>query len=199
MTADTLIQFENTVKEQWENGELPYLLHLSGGNEEQLLEIFKEYQSGDWVFSSHRNHYHYLLAGGSPERLMNLIRAGRSMFVFDHTINFLTSSVLAGTCCIAAGVASALKAQGSKNKVWCFLGDGAEDQGHFYEAVCYVTGAQLPCTFIVEDNDRSVDTGRVARDRFQIEWPFCVKRYHYVPTYPHAGSGCKHTITFKRK
>jgi pyruvate dehydrogenase E1 component alpha subunit len=198
MDAQTLIQFENAVKEQWENGELPYLLHLSGGNEEHLIEIFKEYKNGDWVLSSHRNHYHYLLTGGSAERLMELIRNGRSMFVFDHSLNFLTSSVLAGTCCVAAGIALGLKEQGSRNHVWCFLGDGAEDEGHFYEAVCYVTGADLPCTFIIEDNNRSVDTTIDGRKRWQVQWPEqTVRRYQYTPTYPHAGSGCKHIIKFK--
>ena len=86
MTAQTLIHFESCVKERWENGELPYLLHLSGGNEEQLIEIFKGYKNGDWVFSSHRNHYHYLLAGGSAERLMAQIESGRSMFIASRRV-----------------------------------------------------------------------------------------------------------------
>jgi TPP-dependent pyruvate/acetoin dehydrogenase alpha subunit len=197
MNAQTLIQFENTVKEQWENGELPFLLHLCGGNEQKLIDIFKRFKSGDWVFSSHRSHYHYLLAGGSAERLMGLIRNGRSMFVFDKNINFLTSSVLAGTCCMAAGVAWALKEEESENQVWCFLGDGAEEQGHFYEAVCFVQAHELPCHFIIEDNDRSVDTTKEQRKHYQMTWPDCVHRYNYTPTYPHAGSGCKHIIKFK--
>jgi hypothetical protein len=28
-------------------------------------------------------------------------------------------------------------------------------------------------------------------------WPECVRRYHYKPVYPHAGSGCKFHIKFK--
>lgn len=197
MTADQLIAFETKVKDLWEAGELPYLLHLCGGNEEHLIEIFTLVKNGDWIFSSHRSHYHYLLAGGSEERLMDLIKRGRSMFVFDKELNFLTSSVLAGTCGIAAGVAWTLKEQGSPNNVWCFLGDGAEDEGHFYEAVCFVEGADLPCKFIIEDNDRSVDTSKESRKRGQIGWPRCVYCYRYTPTYPHAGSGCKHVIKFK--
>lgn len=198
-TKHRLIAFESHVKELWEDGELPFLLHLCGGNEEQLIEIFREVKKGDWIFSTHRSHYHYLLAGGSEERLTQLIRHGRSMFVFDKEINFLTSSVLAGTCCIAAGVAFAIKEEGNErdNHVWCFLGDGAEEQGHFYEAVHFVAGNRLPCTFIIEDNDRSVDTNKADRGHYDISWPDCVRRYHYTPTYPHAGSGCKFQIKFK--
>ncbi len=198
---DELISFESRVKDLWEAGELPFLLHLCGGNEEQLIEIFREIRDGDWIFSSHRSHYHYLLAGGLEERLMGLIKKGRSMFVFDRGLNFFTSSVLAGTCCIAAGVAHTLKEENSENRVWCFLGDGAEDEGHFYEAVCFVQGHNLPCTFIIEDNDRSVDTSKEQRrgsNYMWRSWPSCVRRYHYTPTYPHAGSGCKHHIEFKQ-
>ena len=195
-TKADLIAFEDRIKALWESGELPYLIHLCGGNEDQLIEIFREVKPGDWIFSGHRSHYHYLLAGGDPDRLEDMIRRGSSMFVFDKGLNFLTSSVLAGTCCIAAGVAHQLKAEKSPNKVWCFLGDGAEDEGHFYEAVCYVQGEGLPCEFVVEDNDRSVDTSRGGRGRYQVRWPDCVRRYHYTPTYPHAGSGCAHHITF---
>jgi pyruvate dehydrogenase E1 component alpha subunit len=194
---ERLIAFETKIKKLWEAGELPFLIHLCGGNEDQLIEIFAEIKSGDWILSSHRSHYHYLLAGGDSEKLLHQIQAGRSMFIFDRSLNFLTSSVLAGTCCIAAGLAFALKEFGSLNRVWCFLGDGAEDQGHFYEAVCYVQGAELPCTFVVEDNNRSVDTDIAGRHRYQIQWPSCVKRYHYSATYPHAGSGCKYLIKFK--
>jgi len=125
-----------------------------------------------------------------------MIRDGRSMFVFDRKLNFYTSSILAGTCGIAAGVAASLKEQGSANRVWCFLGDGAEDEGHFYEAVNYVDGKDLPCTFIIEDNDRSVDTSKAQRGRGRIQWPDCVRRYHYTPTYPHGGAGCKTMVTF---
>jgi pyruvate dehydrogenase E1 component alpha subunit len=197
VTAAELIDFEARVQLLWESGELPFLVHLCGGNENELISIFSEVKEGDWIFSSHRAHYHYLLAGGSKERLEQLIRDGRSMFVFDRQRNFVTSSVLGGTCGIAAGVAWQLKEEQSPNRVWCFLGDGAEEQGHFYESVLFVQGNHLPCTFVIEDNDRSVDTDKARRrGGAQIAWPPCVRRYHYKSTWPHAGSGCKHQITF---
>ena len=197
MTAAELIDFVARVQHLWESGELPFLVHLCGGNENELISIFSEVKEGDWIFSSHRAHYHYLLAGGSTGRLEQLIRDGRSMFVFDRERNFLTSSVLGGTCAIAAGVAWQLKQDESPNRVWCFLGDGAEEEGHFYESVLFVQGNNLPCTFVIEDNDRSVDTNKAQRrGGAEIAWPPCVRRYHYKPTWPHAGSGCKHHITF---
>jgi pyruvate dehydrogenase E1 component alpha subunit len=191
-TPETLRAFERRIADLFNAGALPHLIHLSGGNEEQLIEIFGEIRRADWVFSTHRNHYHYLLKGGSEEKLERWIREGRSMFIFDKEFNFVSSSILAGTCAMAAGVALEIKRSGADARVYCFLGDGAEDQGHFYEAARLVDGWGLPCEFIIEDNGVSVDTshdGRWGTSR-RFPWPFpCIHRYFYERTWPHAGTG----------
>lgn len=201
-TTESLIAFENRVRDSWEAGDLPFLMHLGGGNEQQLLDIFEEAQEGDWFFCSHRNHYHSLLAGIPEEQVFKNIENGGSMFSYSREKRVFSSAILAGNCGIAVGVAMALKASGSKNKCWVFLGDGAEEQGHFYEAVLYVTGHNLPVEFIIEDNNIQVDTSKEIRRGMSSglldSWP-CVRRFRYTPVYPHAGSGCSHKITFKTK
>lgn len=190
ITKQQMIEFEKRIANLWEEAKIPYPVHLSGGNEEQLIEIFKEIKEGDYIFSTHRSHYHYLLAGGTIEKLEKMIMRGDSMHVFDRKLNFLTSSIVAGTPAIATGVAMALKRKKSENRVWCFVGDGAEDEGHFYEAVRYVHGHNLPCTFVIEDNNRSVETSKEERyGNSGINWPRCVRKYNYKPTYPHVGTG----------
>ncbi len=219
MTADDLRNFESGIKDLWEAGQLPSLVHLCGGNEGQLLHIFSEIKQGDWIFSTHRTHYHALLAGIDPDLLELKIRQGDSMFVYSKHHNFLCSAVLAGCCGIAAGVAWALKndpwsdSEGNMldpkcvgtsvrfPHVWSFIGDGGEEEGHFYEAAMFVESNDLPCTFIIEDNNRSVDTPREQRRGAAkgLEHLFkCVRRYHYTPTYPHAGSGCSFKIEFDK-
>jgi len=201
MDKQQLIDFEGRMAKRFDDGEIPYLVHFSGGNEDQLLRIFREIRQEDYVFSSHRSHYHYLLAGGSPSRLENLIINGKSMFVFDRKLNFYASSIVSATPSIAAGVALALKKKNSDKNVYCFIGDGAEDEGHFYEAVRYVDGWKLPCIFIIEDNDRSVSASVEERHgtSYRIQWPSCVERYHYTPTYPHGGNGSGRWIQFKKE
>jgi len=190
MTKTKLIEFEKKIAQLWEEGRIPYPVHLSGGNEDQLIAIFREIKRGDYIFSTHRSHYHFLLAGGTAEQLEKAILDGDSMHVFDRDLNFFTSAIVAGCPAIAAGVALALKRKGSPNHVWCFVGDGAEDEGHFYEAVRYVDGHNLPCTFVIEDNDRSVETPKMLRHgASEMKWPPCVRRYQYTPTYPHVGTG----------
>ncbi len=200
IAPDTLIQFEKRIVELFEAGKIPYPIHLSGGNEDQLIEIFKKINSGDYIFSNHRSHYHYILAGGALEKLEKFIREGHSMHIFDKKINFLSSAILAGTTSIAAGVALALQKRRSIKKVWCFLGDGAEDEGHFYESVRFVSGKKLPCTFIIEDNDRSVETPKSERyGDTDMAWPDCVIKYSYKPKYPHVGTGTGKIIDFSGK
>lgn len=201
MTKQDLIAFEQRIADLYDAGELPYLVHLSGGNEGQLIGIFKQISKGDYVFSTHRNHYHYLLHGGQPDELEEMILSGKSMFVFNRRLNFYSSSIVCGTAAIAAGVAWALKRKGSKQKVWCFLGDGAEDEGHFYEAARYVDGQDLPCTFVIEDNDRSViatKKQRWGKNATCFNKLPCVYKYRYKATWPHGGTGSGKWLEFKQ-
>ncbi|MDP3014720.1 MAG: thiamine pyrophosphate-dependent enzyme, partial [Candidatus Subteraquimicrobiales bacterium] len=156
-TKEELISFGNEIGDLYMDNKLPVQFHLSGGNEEQLIDIFKDIKEDDYVISTHRNHYHALLHGIPPEKLKQMILDGRSMFVFDRKRNFFCSSIIGGTPAIAVGVAWALKRKKSKQRVWCFVGDGNEDSGHLFEAVRYVDGFELPCTFVIENNNRSVD------------------------------------------
>ena len=189
MNKQDLIQYEKEIAELWDAGKIKYPVHLSGGNEDELIEIFANIKKEDWVFSTHRNHYHYLLKGGSPAKLTGMIMQGHSMHVMDKQCNFFASGIVAGCCAIAVGVAKAIK---DERHVWCFVGDGATDEGHFYEAVRYAYGCDLPITFIIEDNKRSVCT--TLEQRYS-HYTGCgivnekVQHYLYTPTYPHVGTG----------
>ncbi len=196
-TPESLMAFEKRVADLFETGDLPFLMHLSGGNEQALIDLFTFVSPGDWVLSNHRSHYHYVLTGGSEAMLEGKIRTGKSMFVFDSEINFMSSSVLGGMCGIAAGLALGLKDTGKS--VWCFVGDGAEDNGHLYEAVKHVQSQKLPCKFIIEDNDRSCGVSKDQRGSdYVMRWPSCVMRIGYAPTWPHAGTGTPTKVVFNK-
>jgi len=188
-TEQELIDFENRIGELYLDNKLPFLFHLSGGNEKQLIDIFKDIKEGDYVISNHRSHYHALLHGIPPEVVEDRILNGRSMFIYDRERNFFCSAIIGGTPAIAVGIAWALKRKGSDKKVWCFIGDGTEDSGHTYEAIRYVDGFDLSCKFIIENNNRSVETTNDERwgktSDYQWESPSVIK-YKYDITYPHA-------------
>jgi len=187
-TKEELIAFEDHIGDLYMDNQLPFLFHLSGGNEDQLIDIFKDIKEGDYVISTHRNHYHALLHGVPPEVVEDRIKNGRSMFIYDRQRNFFVSAIIGGTPAIAAGIAWALKRRGSDQKVWCFVGDGVEDNGHLSEAVRYADGFDLPCTFVIESNDRSCEASNADRwgKTGHPTWDSSrVIKYYYEPTYPH--------------
>lgn len=201
-SKESLIAFEAKVQAAWERGELPSLLHLCGGNEDDLLSIFEEVNEQDWIFTSHRAHYHCLLKGMSEDELFENIKSDRSMFSYCANRRIYQSAILGGCCGIAVGVAMAMKESGENAHTWCFIGDGAADNGRLWEAALYATGHDLPITFVIENNDRQVDTDQLTRRG--PNHPSCyivspkIQEYFYTPTWPHGGSGCKHQIKFQR-
>ena len=76
------------------------------------------------------------------------------------------------------------------------MGDGAVDQGMFYESLVYAESQDLPVTFVVEDNNRSVDSSKEERgvDKSPtrigaVMLSRKVRYYQFTPTYPHVGNG----------
>ena len=108
-TKKKLIDFEIKIKEIYEKGQIRAPVHLSGNNEEQLIKIFKNIKTNDWVFSSWRNHYHALLKGIPEKNLLDQICKGRSMSVNSKKHNFYSSSIVGGILPIALGVSMSLK------------------------------------------------------------------------------------------
>lgn len=192
-TVKKLRDFEASLARDFEKGKINCPIHLSGGNEQQLIDIFKGIKKEDYVISTHRNHYHYLLSGGSEKRLRQAIlgkNAMRSMNFCDPSRRFITSAIVAGGCAIACGIGLALQKKKSKAWVWCFVGDGATDSGHFMEAIRFAFARTLPVVFVVEDNDASVDSTKSDRWKGWIGFGLGnVVKYSYKRIYPHVGVG----------
>lgn len=184
-----LINFEDRVKEYYENGKIKGPIHLSKNNEAELIEIFQYIDSGDWVFSAWRNHYHALLHGVPEEKLFNWICEGRSMGINNLEPNFYASSIVGGIIPIALGVAMALKRKNSDKKVWCFIGDMTMETGIFWEAYKYSQNFDIPLQFVVEDNNLSVHTPTDLAWGRRMEVPKNVLYYSYKMEYPHHGTG----------
>jgi len=91
-----LIQFERKMADYWESGKVRGPIHLSGGNEDELIEIFKRIRKTDWVFSTWRSHYHALLKGVSSEWLEKEILEGRSITIINKEEKFYSSGIVAG-------------------------------------------------------------------------------------------------------
>ena len=190
-TPKKLKDFEAIVAEHFKQGHIKCPIHLCGGNELQLIEIFQGIFSRDYVFSTHRNSYHYLLHTNDAEGLLAKILAGDSMHTCSPEHNFYSSSIVAGCVAIAAGVALALKMKESPAHVYCFIGDGATDEGWFQEAFKYASTMDLPIKYIIENNDRSVCTSTEQRWGRKMNFMLNDKVivYDYKCEWPHCGMG----------
>lgn len=187
MSPSDLIEFEKEVVRRFEAKEIAGPVHLSGGREGLLIRLFKDIKPTDWVFSTYRNHYHALLHGIPPEKVMEQIVAGKSMNLSFPEHRFMTSAIVGGCLPIAVGVAAGIKRSDGENKVWCFIGDMAANGGAFHEAHQYAMGHNLPITFIVEDNGMSCDspTKECWGKGYEVKY----YTYKYERTYPHVGTG----------
>lgn len=194
-TRETLIEFENSVAEKFNQSMIRAPVHLHNGNEDQLLEIFKHVKEEDWVFSSWRSHYHCLLKGVPPDELMTDILAGRSISLCFDKHRVVCSGIVTGTVPIALGMALDVKRRGGTEHVWCFMGDMTSETGIAHECLKYARNFDLPITYVIEDNNKSVCTDT------RKTWGFNdltyanvhdkhVWYYSYeMSKYPHAGAG----------
>lgn len=191
LTPADLIAFEQDIALTFNEGAIKAPIHLSAGNEIQLIEYFtNNFAKGDWIATAWRSHYHALLSGIPPEEVKQAILAGRSITLTFPDHNFISSAIVGGILPIAIGIALGLKRQNSKHRVHCFCGDMTARTGAYHEAYEYASGHALPITFITEDNGKSVGTptkavwGTQHAQRSAKE--VC---YTYNLGYPHAGSG----------
>lgn len=189
LTKDDLINFELEVKKKYENKEITAPVHLSKGNEDELINIFQYVHPDDWVFSSWRNHYHALLHGIPEEQLMNDIVEGRSMSTNCVNPKIYSSSIVGGILSIALGAALAIKRKNENQRVWVFIGDMTFETGAFYEVYKYAKNFDLPIQFVVEDNNMSTNTPTDETWGKKSVVPEDVIYYKYERQYPHHGTG----------
>lgn len=185
MNAAELRAFEKRVSDAFGNKEVKGPIHLSGGNEDDLIEIFRDIHPSDWVCTYYRSHYHALLHGVPEEKLFKAICDGHSMTLNFPEHHFLSTAIVGGQLSIAVGISAALKRINCHRKVWCFLGDMASTIGAFHEAHQYACGHRLPIQFVIENNGLSCNTPtNVTWGDVQWEEPWI---YSYKRETPHVG------------
>lgn len=193
LTKKDLENFEKDILECFENKEIRAPIHLAGGNERQLIEIFKKIRRQDWVCCTWRSHYECLLKGVSQQELKQAILDGYSISLCFKKYKIISSAIVGGICPIALGLAQASKKLKKNEQVYCFIGDMAANTGIFYECWQYSVVFNLPITWIIADNNKAVCTPTNKVWNY-LKHPFSQSKekviyYHYKPKYVHAGGG----------
>ncbi len=193
-TPEELVAFETDIADCFNNSMIKAPVHLYDGNEKQMIEIFKNVQPEDWIFCSWRSHYQCLLKGVPPALVKEHILEGRSITLCFPEYKIYSSAIVTGSIPIATGMALDIKRKGGTNHVWCFVGDMTSETGTFYENHKYAVNHDLPITYVVEDNGKSVCTDtRAVWNITELSYskkdmPKIIY-YQYETRYPHAGAG----------
>jgi len=186
-----LIEFEEEIAQLFLDKKILSPIHLSKGNEDQLIEIFTRHRIGkdDWVFSTHRSHYHALLKGIPKDWVRQEILENRSIHIFNKGHNFFTSAIVGGICPIAVGTALAIKNKKTHRRVFVFVGDMASRTGIFDESVRWSGFMDLDIYWIIEDNSFSTNTPTLLVWGGNVLRTDNIEGYEYKREYPHVGCG----------
>jgi len=155
-------------------------VHLSIGQEAVAVGICANLNPEDWVFINYRGHAFYLAKGGPlPQFFAELMgridglskgKAGSMHLAAPKQGVIGASAVVASTISHAVGAALASKIKGERNRIFVAnFGDGAMEQGVFFESLNFTALHNLPVLFLCEDNGLAVHTHLKDRQSFDLE------------------------------
>ena len=172
--------FEDKCAEMYYRGKMFGFVHLYNGQEAVSSGVIKAMrQDEDYVSSPYRDHVHALSAGVPPKEVMAELFGketgcskgrGGSMHLFSAAHNLLGGyAFVAEGIPVATGVAFQSKYRrevlGDPNAdqvTACFFGDGASNNGQFFECLNMAALWNLPILFVVENNKWAIG---MAHDR----------------------------------
>jgi pyruvate dehydrogenase E1 component alpha subunit len=155
-------RFEETVYDVYSRGIMPGLAHLYTGMEAVAVGVCVHLKDKDNITSTHRGHGHLLAKGGDPRRMFAELLGkesgynrgkGGSMHIVDMSLGILgANGIVGGGAGIATGAALSAKIRGDGRVSVLFFGDGALNQGLFYEVANMASLWKLPIVYVMENN-----------------------------------------------
>jgi acetoin:2,6-dichlorophenolindophenol oxidoreductase subunit alpha len=155
-------KFEETVYDVYSRGTMPGLAHLYTGMEAVAVGVCIQLEKQDNITSTHRGHGHLLAKGGDPRRMFAELLGkesgynkgkGGSMHIVDMSLGILgANGIVGGGLGIATGAGLSAKLRGEPRISVAFFGDGALNEGLFYEVSNMAALWKLPVVYIMENN-----------------------------------------------
>ena len=162
VTMIRIRKFEERVGDLVSKKEIFCPCHLYIGEEAVATGVCSALRKDDWVFSTHRSHGHYIAKGGDTKTLMAELYCretgcsrgrGGSMHLASPDLGLPGSSaIVAGTIPLAVGTALSFSMQKKGSVSVAFFGDGASNEGTFYESLNFASLKKLPVIFVCENN-----------------------------------------------
>lgn len=136
-------------------------IHFCIGQEAVPAALSLLVEVDDFLFSHHRSHGYYFAKSAPMRELFAEIygretgasggRAG-SQDISHSASHFYSGAILAGAVSIAVGAAFGFQHQKTPQISISGFGEGATDEGAFWEAMNYSGKQKLPVLFIIENN-----------------------------------------------
>ncbi len=159
---------EETIAERYSQWQMRCPTHLCSGQESVAAAVGLALRKTDFCVSTHRAHGHYLAKGGNLGRMLAEIYGkqtgcsagkGGSMHLIDREAGFMGSTaIVGGTIPVGVGLGLSIALKKTDQVSCVFFGDGATEEGVFYESLNYAVLKKLPVLFICENNFYSVYT-----------------------------------------
>jgi TPP-dependent pyruvate/acetoin dehydrogenase alpha subunit len=157
---------EEVIAEIYPSDKIKSPVHLSIGQEAVAVGVCDPLREDDIVSGTYRGHAAYLAKGGNLNAMMAELfgketgcAGGRGgsmhMIALDQGI-LGNSAVVGSTLPIAMGYAHALKREGRGRVVVAFHGDGATEEGVFWETLNFSVLYRLPILFVCENNGLAI-------------------------------------------
>jgi pyruvate dehydrogenase E1 component alpha subunit len=155
-------RFEEQIYEVYTSGLMHGLAHLYIGEEAVAVGTCTALRDDDFITSTHRGHGHCVAKGGNLEHMMAEVMGrvtghcrgkGGSMHIADMSVGILgANGIVGGGFGIATGAALSAQKRGTDQVAVCFFGDGASNQGIFFETMNFAAIWQLPVIYLCENN-----------------------------------------------
>lgn len=169
MKEMTLIRrFEERAAREYASQNISGFCHLYIGQEAVAVGALLATESRDHVITAYRDHGHALIRGCTPRNVMAELFGkvtgcahgrGGSMHMFAKESGFHGGHGIVGAHIpLAVGMAWASKYETRGEVTLCFFGEGALNQGAFYESLNLAALWKLPVVFIVENNRYAMGT-----------------------------------------
>jgi len=165
------------INERYKKGDFKIPIHLAFGHEAIAVAVDSIMQKNDKLVLSHRNiHYNLARIRGLKEQLeeyylnKNGLAQGRlgSMNLSNPGKNIVyTSSILGNNFAVGSGLALGEKVNKSEGVVIIVTGDGAIEEGSFYESLLFQKSNNLSTLIIIETNQWSLAT-KIDERRIEI-------------------------------
>ena len=157
-------------------------IHLAFGHEFVSSIVKTNFKKKDKLLLSHRNiHFSSIFSKDVLKKYLKFSILNKaehynsegSMNYTDKNANIpYSSSVLGNNFSVACGVAKANKSKGGVTI--CVTGDGAIEEGTFYESLILSKYLQLPLIFLIENNNWSMAT-TIKERRSSIDFSYLAK------------------------